>query len=86
VTKLHAILLMEGDFNAMNKIIYGHWMIENARRHHLMPEEIFSKKIEWQTTGCCVKPYFMTSPISLEYQPQSRWSTQQTVTTGLPTP
>jgi hypothetical protein len=28
--KLCAILLMEGEFNATNKIIYGHWMIENA--------------------------------------------------------
>jgi hypothetical protein len=44
MTKLCAILLMEGDFNATNKIIYGRQMIENARRHHLMPEEIFSKK------------------------------------------
>jgi hypothetical protein len=30
VAKLHAILLMEGDYNAMNKIVYGSHMIKNA--------------------------------------------------------
>jgi hypothetical protein len=45
VTKLRAILLMEGDFNATNKIVYGSRMIKTARRHHLIPEEIFSKKL-----------------------------------------
>ena len=44
VTKLRAILLMEGDFNAMNKIVYGSRMIQTAPGHHLIPEEIFSKK------------------------------------------
>ena len=44
VTKLRAILLMEGDFNATNKIVYGVQMMSNARGHHLMPEEIFSEK------------------------------------------
>jgi hypothetical protein len=44
VTKLRAILLMEGDFKATNKIVYGVRMMNNAQGHHLMPEEIFSKK------------------------------------------
>jgi hypothetical protein len=44
VTKLWAILLMEGDFNATNKIVYGTRMLDNARKHCLMPEEIFSKR------------------------------------------
>jgi hypothetical protein len=44
VTKLCIILLMEGDFNATNKIVYGIWMLDNARGHQLMPEEIFSEK------------------------------------------
>ncbi len=30
VTKLRAILLMEADFNATNKIIYGNQMLYNA--------------------------------------------------------
>ncbi len=44
VTKLRAILLMEGDFNATNKIVYEVRMLQNARKHNQMPEEIFSKK------------------------------------------
>jgi hypothetical protein len=44
VTKLRAILLMEADFNATNKIIYGNRMMEKAREYNLMPEEIFSER------------------------------------------
>jgi hypothetical protein len=31
VTKLRAILLMEADFNATNKIVYGSRILNNAR-------------------------------------------------------
>jgi hypothetical protein len=44
VTKLLAILLMEGDFNMANKMVYEVRMLNSARDHNLMPEEIFSKK------------------------------------------
>ncbi len=44
VSKLRAILLMEADFNATNKIVYGDRMMKNVRKHNQMPEEIFSKK------------------------------------------
>ena len=44
VTKLRAISLMEGNFNAANKIVYGVQMMSNAQGHHLMLEEIFSEK------------------------------------------
>jgi hypothetical protein len=44
VTKLQAILLMKRDVNAANKIIHGKRMLNNARKHQLMPEDIFSKK------------------------------------------
>ncbi len=44
VTKLCATLLMEGNFNMANKMVYGMRMMNNARDHNLMPEEIFSKK------------------------------------------
>jgi hypothetical protein len=44
ITKLRSILLMEADFNATNKTIYGVWMLANAHKYGLMPEEIFSKK------------------------------------------
>ena len=32
VSKLRAIMLMEADFNAANKIVYGNWMLANARK------------------------------------------------------
>ncbi len=40
VSKLQAILLMEADFNAMNKEVYGVRMLEEARKYKLIPEEI----------------------------------------------
>jgi hypothetical protein len=43
VTKLRAIVLMEGNFIATNKIVYGKQMLDNARKYRLMPEEIFSE-------------------------------------------
>jgi hypothetical protein len=45
-TKLRAILLMEADFNASNKIIYTVRMMGQARDHDLMPDEIYSKKMD----------------------------------------
>ena len=44
VSKLRAILLMEADFNAANKIVYGNQMLENTRKYSLMPEYIFSER------------------------------------------
>jgi len=44
VSKLRAILLMEADFNAMNKEVYGVWMMDNACKYKLILEEIISKQ------------------------------------------
>ena len=44
VTKLQGILLMEADFNFHNKLIFGKRMMDLARRHGMVPEEIYSKK------------------------------------------
>lgn len=44
VEKMRAILLMEADFNFMNKMIYGDRMLSNARRYGYMAEEIFSEQ------------------------------------------
>ncbi len=44
ITKLRSILLMEADFNATNKTIYGFRMLVNVRRYNLMPEEVYSEK------------------------------------------
>ena len=55
VTKLHAILLMERDFNAANKIVYGIRMLNNARGHHYNAGGFFCEKIEWCTMGRYVR-------------------------------
>jgi hypothetical protein len=44
VSKLRAILLMEADFNATNKIVYGNKLMKNVHKHNQMPEEVFSEK------------------------------------------
>jgi hypothetical protein len=44
VSKLCAILLMEADFNSINKEVYGVHMLDEACKYKLIPEEIFSKK------------------------------------------
>ncbi len=59
VTKLHAILLVEGDFNMANKIIYGVQMLNNVCKHNLMAEEIFSEKIEWPMMVYYARHYSM---------------------------
>ena len=44
VTKLQVILLMEADFNFHNRLIFGKRMMDLARRHEMLPEEIYSEK------------------------------------------
>ncbi len=58
VSKLRAILLMEVDFNAINKIIYGDRMMKHVRKHNQMPEEIFSKKNRMADDGTLCKTLF----------------------------
>jgi hypothetical protein len=74
VTELRAILLMEADFNAFNKIIHGVRMMGQARDHNLMSDEIHSAKIKWRTMGRSLKPISLTLHARPEYQlplPQS---------------
>ena len=58
INKLRAILLMEADFNASNKIVYGERMLDNARKYKLMPEEVFSEKNREATDGGIAKKLF----------------------------
>ena len=58
VSKLRAILLMEADFNAMNKEVYGVRMMDNARRYKLIPEAIFSKQNRTADDGGLAKTLF----------------------------
>jgi hypothetical protein len=64
VSKLRAILLMEADFNAMNKAVYGVRMLDNARQYKLIPEEIFSKQ---NCTANTLKRYLINYPHLSDY-------------------
>ncbi len=55
VSKLRAILLMEADFNLMNKEVYGICILEEAHKYELIPEEIFSKKNRMADEGALQK-------------------------------
>eukprot|EP00956_Cyclotella_meneghiniana_P010715 scaffold14988_cov36-Cyclotella_meneghiniana.AAC.2 len=58
INKLRAILLMEADFNAMNKIVYGERMLDKARKYDLMPDDIFSEKQRMADDGAVSKILF----------------------------
>ena len=58
VNKLRSILLMEADFNAVNKIIYGQRMMGNVRRYDMMPDEVFSEKNRTADDGTLSKVLF----------------------------
>ena len=58
ITKLRLILLMEANFNATNKIVYGNRMLYNVRKYHLMPKEIYSEKNRLADDGTLVKVLF----------------------------
>lgn len=58
VSKLRAILLMEADFNFSNKLVYGVRMMNNARRHGQMSDEIYSKNGRTADDGSLAKVLF----------------------------
>ena len=58
ISKLRSILLMEADFNAANKMIYGVRMMHNVRAHNLMPDEIFSERNRTAEDGTLSKVLF----------------------------
>jgi hypothetical protein len=58
ITKLRSILLMEVDFNATNKLIYGNRMLATARKHKVIPEEIYSEKNWLADNGTLTKVLF----------------------------
>ena len=68
VNILRAILLMEADCNFSNKILYGVRMIDNMRRFGLVPEDIYSEKIDWQMMEHWPKSCFLTWSDSSNYQ------------------
>ena len=58
MSKLRTILLMEADFNAANKIVYGNQMIANSRKYKLTPEDIFSEINRMADDGVLAKILF----------------------------
>ncbi len=58
ITKLRSILLMEADFNATKKIIYGQQMLAQARKYKLIPEEIYSERNRLADDGTLAKVLF----------------------------
>ena len=58
ITKLQSILLMEANFNATNKIIYGQRMLQQAQKYKLVPEEIYSKRNHMADDGTLAKVLF----------------------------
>jgi hypothetical protein len=58
ITKLQSILLMEADFNATNKIIYGQRMLQQARQYKLISEEIYSEWNRLADDGTLAKVLF----------------------------
>jgi hypothetical protein len=58
VSKLRAILLMEVDFNSMNKEVCGVCMLDETQKYKLIPEEIFSKKNCTADVGGLAKTLF----------------------------
>jgi hypothetical protein len=58
VSKLRSTFLMEVDFNYAKKILYGVGMLDNARRHTLMPGKIFSEKNRMADDGSLAKTLF----------------------------
>jgi hypothetical protein len=58
ITKLWSILLMEADFNATNKIIYGQQMLHQARTYKLIPKEIYSERNRLADDGTLAKVLF----------------------------
>ena len=87
VSKLRAILLMEADFNAMNKEVYGVRMLEEARIYKLVPEEIFSEQNQTADDGgLAKKPCSTTLLANSGSQLQLHWLMPPTAMTVLHMP
>jgi hypothetical protein len=82
VSKLHAILLMEVDFNAMNKEVYGVRMLDKACKYKLIPEEIFCKKNCTANDGGLAKTLCMIYFDRPGLRPQLHRLTHPTATIG----
>ena len=58
ISKLRSILLVEADFNCINKINYGNRMLNRVRQASLMLDEIFSERNRTAEEGSFTKILF----------------------------
>jgi hypothetical protein len=58
ITKLRSILLLEGDFNASNKLIFGIGMLEQVRKYKMMPDKVFCERNRLAKDGTLSKNLF----------------------------
>ncbi len=58
IKKSGNMLLMEADFNVANKIVFGRCMIDHARHHNSIPDEIYSKQNCFTEDGTLTKLFF----------------------------
>jgi hypothetical protein len=49
INKMHAIFLLEGDFNYYNKVVFAHRMMISAQEKGQIPLECFARK-----GSCCI--------------------------------
>ena len=69
VNKLHTILIMEADFNFLNKLIFGHRMIRQAKVHHQIPEKLYGSLTFLTSILVAINRYFV-----IDIFKQKRWS------------
>jgi hypothetical protein len=67
ITKLRSILLMEADFNATNKSVYGVRMLTNVQKYKLMPEEVCSERNRLADDGTLSKILFFDIACQLDH-------------------
>jgi hypothetical protein len=58
ISKLWSILLMEADFNCINKILFGYRLLWNVHGYGFMLDEIFSKRNRTAEEGTLAKVLF----------------------------
>ena len=58
ISKLRSILLMEADFNCINKILFGYRLLWNVHGYGFMLDEIFSKRNRTAEEGTLAKVLF----------------------------
>jgi hypothetical protein len=67
VHKLHAICLLEADFNWWNKLIFAKWMMQQSIKAGSIPQECYAKKHSHCNYAVLTKQFFCDSSRSLHH-------------------